>query len=711
MADLSVSQNQSLAALHPQQDDEIRPVGGGLAEQVRPSTTPLVPYHFTGSSTDSTQQAFASKKTRLEGMIGRLGKKDPEADPIGFARAHMTLEGKALSYAPGTSYQDMHQHLAELGGKTHPMLSGRKETEDFTAALDEYLKSSEEARDASGGFKAVWDAHCERVGNTLGAYHSLCQEVIDNSQGHEDLPHLERSHAAFRGYAKGVVKAMTEEMPTRLSTFLDSRIAHAQEAASNEALPKAEQDSARDQLVQLQEVRTELGELLEKDEAKPATPSKLDKATKTNDGLDTALKNIARQDHVADLKTQTGFVTGLAVFVDAGIPQGVASAGHFGASTSAIDEAMADTAYGKHVAATSTVLGAAHKVISDGIRPFVQVVVDKTIGKGLAKVDPLAVYPKPLQEITVNGRRVANPQFAALDASQAQKRDEFKLKQNANNFGTMSGDFTGYLAFGAAHAVRDTLDQFSSVNASGIAARSLASAVGGTFMAGGQAVAKYAQTHGDEQIPTYRVTKENRNWGELLPKAFSEAKDKLNPISMTNLSDLTNRIVSVGEGIALRTAVGDASEAGDDATVQKKLEQVVATFYNSGLTLFPFFANSVAAPLENKAMNEDKEDNLVQRANVPLQNVLHPNRDTLPHTQPEGLRRNLENTYHVARGFTQIVPQGAIAGLNLGANKIQNLTTRPKNALPDNNLELAERGQVQPQGNPPGEGQPSTKPA
>ncbi|MBT2340263.1 MULTISPECIES: type III effector [Pseudomonas] len=711
MADLSVSQNQSLAALRQQQDDEIRPVGASLAEQVRPSTTPLVPYHFTGSATDPTQQAFASKKARLEGMIGRLGKKDPEADPIGFARAHMTLEGKALSYAPGASYQDMHQHLAELGGTTHPMLSGREETDAFSADLDKYLSKNEIAREAGGGFKTVWDAHCERVGNTLGAYHSLCQEVIDNSLGHEDLPHLVRSHAAFRGYAKGVMKAMTEEMPTRLSTFLDSRIAHAEQAASNDALPQADQDKARDDLVKLQEVRTELSELLEKDGAKPATPSELDKATKANEGLDTALKNVARQDHVAELKTQTGFVTGLAVFVDAGIPQGVASAGHFGASTSAIDEAMADTAYGKHVAATSTVLGAAHKVISDGIRPFVQVVVDKTIGKGLAKVDPLAVYPKPLQDITVNGRRIANPQFAALDTSQAQKRDEFKLKQNANNFGTMSGDFTGYLAFGAAHAVRDTLDQFSSVNASGIVARSVASAVGGTFMAGGQAVAKYAQTHGEEQIPTYRVTTEKRNWGELLPKAFSEAAGKLHPASMTNLSDYANRIVSVGEGIALRTAVGDASEASDDATVEEKLEQVVATFFNSGLTLFPFFANSVAAPLENKAMNADKADNLAQRANVPLQNILHPNRDSLPHTQPEGLRRNLENTYHVARGFTQIVPQTAIAGLNKGTDKIQQLATRSRNAPAGDNFELAERGQLQPQGNPPGEGQSSTKPA
>nr|BFE93215.1 hypothetical protein GCM10020185_37510 [Pseudomonas brassicacearum subsp. brassicacearum] len=107
----------------------------------------------------------------------------------------------------------------------------------------------------------------------------------------------------------------------------------------------------------------------------------------------------------------------------------------------------------------------------------------------------------------MGGRRVANPQRAAIDKTQEDKRTGFLLKQNANNFGTISGDFTGYLAFGAAHAVRETLNQFTSVSASGIGARSLASAVGGAFMAGGQAVAKYSQTHGDEKIPTYRVKK------------------------------------------------------------------------------------------------------------------------------------------------------------------------------------------------------------
>jgi hypothetical protein len=147
----------------------------------------LVPYHFEGKASSKTQETLQVKQNRLEGMIGRLGKKDPQSDPIGFARAHMSLEGKVLSYAPGTSYQDVQKHLAQLGGTPHPMLSGQEETEAFAKDFNEYLAKNEGDREESGGFKAVWDKHCERVGNTLGAYHSLCQEVIDQTPGEDDL--------------------------------------------------------------------------------------------------------------------------------------------------------------------------------------------------------------------------------------------------------------------------------------------------------------------------------------------------------------------------------------------------------------------------------------------------------------------------------------------------------------------------------------------
>ncbi|MFB4392043.1 MULTISPECIES: type III effector [unclassified Pseudomonas] len=706
MPDLSVSQSQNLAALQAQQD-AITPVSHPLAEHVRPSTTPLVPYHFTGKPSSDAQKALASNTKDLQTQIASLGKQDLAANPLGYAREHMKLEGMALGFAPGTGYQDMHQHLAGLGGKTHPMLSGHEETKAFENDLNAYLRKPAPDRKKDGGFAAVWGAHCARVGDTLGAYHSLCQEVIDTSEGHEDLPHLQRSHAAFRGYAKGVIKAITKDLPERLNTFLDSRIALAQEASGNNDLPKTKQDDARYELVQLRAVRTELAELIKKDEDDEKAPTLLDKATKANEGLDIALKNVAREDHIADLKTQPSFFTGLAVFADAGIPQGIASAGHFGAITAAIDEEMKDASFTAHVATTSAVLGASHKFISDGIRPFVQAFVDKTIGGALAKVDPTAVYPKPLRVVSENGKQVirTEEQLNELGAVQQKKRDDFKLKQNANNFGTVSGDFTGYLSFGAAQAVRETVNQFTSVNASGIAARTIASAVGGTFMAGGHAVAKYVQTHGEEQIPTYRIKAETKTWSELLPETASGAFGKVNPFNMANASDYANRILGVGGGIAMRDGVANSSSASEDADATAKMHEVVKAFFISGLNLFPFFSNSPSAPLENTALHGT--DKLSRRVQVPLNNIMDPNREGLPHTQPDGgLPRNLENVYHMLRGAAQLPTQGTISFVNT----LHDMATSPKSTAPTNNIELAELGEAPALSNPSGEGPSGTKP-
>nr|BFE93218.1 hypothetical protein GCM10020185_37540 [Pseudomonas brassicacearum subsp. brassicacearum] len=104
----------------------------------------------------------------------------------------MSLEGTVLDFAPGTSYQDVQKHLTELGGTPHPMLSGHEETEAFVKDFNEYLGKNEDARKEDGGFKAVWDKHCERMGNTLGAYHSLCQEVIDSTTEEKDLAPLQK---------------------------------------------------------------------------------------------------------------------------------------------------------------------------------------------------------------------------------------------------------------------------------------------------------------------------------------------------------------------------------------------------------------------------------------------------------------------------------------------------------------------------------------
>lgn len=700
----SVAQSsRSMAALNLQQDDQITPIAPPLAEQVRPSSTPLVPYHFGGNATNNElKQQLQTKQARLKSEIAKLGKLDVEANPLDFARAHMALEGKVLESMPGASFQDVQLQLAELGRPPHPMLSGQAENAAFTADLNEYLSQNEGDRKDAGGFKAVWDKQCQRVGNTLGAYHSLYQEAIGHAEG-DTLGQVQSSHKAFRGYAQGVMKTMTQEMPQRLGSFLQSRIEHADAAANNAALPQAARDSASDQAQQLREAQEELGLLLKKDEAKPSVPSKLEETTKKHAGLDTALKNVAREDYVGKLKEESGdLMTGLAVFAGGSIAQGPgASMWHFGYTSAAIDERMAQEPFAAHIAATASGLGLSHKVVSDGLRPFVQLLVDKTVGAGVAKANPMAVYPKPLEDVTVNGRRVANPQFEALGHTQAEKRSDYVLTQNANNFGTMSGDFTGFSAFGGAHAVRDLLDQFTSLNGGSIHARAVASAVGGAAMAGGHAVAKYAQTHGDEKIPTYQVTRETRGWAELATKARDDALTKLNPISRENASDLANRILSLGEGVALRTAVGNAAAAGEDASVGDKLLQTFATYVSSGLTLFPFFANNPSAPIEAKALGGGKDD-LAKRANVPLQNILHPNRASLAHTQPEGWRRTGENAIHMARGVTQVIPQGVVAGVNASADGIKKLASKKKTDTAGSELDLAERGQLPRRGNPPG---------
>lgn len=719
MADLSVG--QSLAVQRQQQDDAIT-----TAPPIRDVTTSsraLVPFHL-GALTRAPSQALQSKRNELHPVIASLTEQSLANTPLAFAHQRMKLEGMALEVVADTSYQNLHRELAEMGGRPHPMLSGHDEARAFSQDFTAFLLKPQEQRDQDGGFTAVWDAHCARVGDTLGAYHTLCEDVIKHNDNPADLPHLTRSHEAFRGYAKGVVQDMSEDMPKRLGTFLTSRIEHAQTTANDPTLRKQTRDDARYELNQLQAVRTELqGFISKKDEDQPKASTPLAQATKANEGLDNALKNVAREDTIKDLKAHSGLLIGAAVFLGAGIPQGVASAGHFGASTSAIDERMANEPFINHTAATSAVLGGSHKLISDGIRPFVQASVDKTIGRTMVKVDPMSVYPTPLKDISVDGRRVANPDFARQDTTRADQRKDFKRLQNANNFGTMSGDFAGYLAFGTAHALRELLNQYTSLNTTGIGARSLASAAGGTFMAGGQAVAKYAQTHGDERIPTYRVTQQTKDWGKVMPETLRDVLGKLNPLDMANLSDLINRIVGAFPGIEMRTGVGDAALAQlksaaaaiVDATgmTQKpgdleKMVMVISTLVSSGLTLHPFFANSVAAPLENKALHG--EDKLASRASVPVQNILHPDRDSLPHTQPAGVRRTLENAYHVSRGVSQLGPQSVVAGINVVSDAIKDKVSGSKKTATPDPIELAERGQATTQGTPADEGQTSTRP-
>lgn len=684
-------------ALRQQQDDEITPARSSVAAQVHASTTPVVPYHFGQSTPAAGQAQQPSMLQPFMAEVKKLAKMNPDANPAEYARSYMGLEGKILNAAPDSSYRQIQQALASHG-LSHPAFSGQAELEQLNQDLAQYLLKNEEQASEDGGFKAVFDKHVERVGDTLGFCHSLYDDALAGAS-EQQQQEIKQSRAAFSQFAAGVTKSMTEELPGLIDTFLEARIAHAKSACEDTSLSEPERQRAGDDLQQLMTAKDEFSGLATVKGDKPDSPTDLAKSIKGNDVLNTSLNNIGREKYVAKLKAESGSaVTAGRIFTGQGIPQGGASYLHFGYTRSSIDERMQkiEAPFAGHVAATAAGLGTSHKVVSDAVRPFLQLVMDQSVGLNVAKVDPLKTYPKPLGEVAVNGQRVKNSHYEQQSATQEGLRKSFKTAQNANYFGTASGDFTGFTSFGGSHAVRDLLDQFTELNAGSVHARALFSGLGGTVMAGTQAVSKYLQTHGDEKIPTHTVVRDNREFLNALSETFAGAKKQLDPTQRATYNDLAGRILSLSEGVAMSTALSQGSAIEDDASVREKIAHTVATYFQSGLTLQPFFANNQAAA-ENKAI-DGKVDNPASRAQVPWQNLAHPDRASLPHSQPAGTpSRMIENAVqHVPRAAVQAGPQLIIAGANAAADKIASAFSKSDADEAGTELSLAEQGRLQP---------------
>nr|BFE93217.1 hypothetical protein GCM10020185_37530 [Pseudomonas brassicacearum subsp. brassicacearum] len=73
------------------------------------------------------------------------------------------------------------------------------------------------------------------------------------------------------------MQAMTQDMPTRLNTFMESRIEHARSAMTNQSLSQPERDQATAELNQLITVQEEFDDFQEQEDN---SPSELAKATK-----------------------------------------------------------------------------------------------------------------------------------------------------------------------------------------------------------------------------------------------------------------------------------------------------------------------------------------------------------------------------------------------------------------------------------------------
>lgn len=677
MAHQSISsQNPTLSAsaleLRQLQDDEIRPAPSGLAAQVKPSGKSVVPYDFGQGKFSVNQPELARGLPGLASEVKKLQKMSPESDPLGYAQAHMVLEGKILNVMPNTSYTAVQKMLAQTYGLTHPALAGHEELKQLDEDLSNYLAKSGEQAKEGGGFKGIIDRHVARMGDTLGFCHSLYDNALEGASPEQQAA-IKKSRQGFEGYAKGFMNEATEKLPDLLTKFFDSRIEHAKGIIASGGVGEFHLGAAKEELAKLEKAKTEFslsGNAKEKDSKIPT----LGDAIKTNDGLKTGLNNIDRENYVGALKEDRSsvskkFKNATGLLLAKGIPQGGSSELHLGYARSAIDQHMQDidANFPSRVFATAAVTGAAHKLVSDGIRPFMQLLMDQTIGLSTVKADALKTYPKALNVIAVDGARAKSSNLDAQNATQSKKREDYKRAQNANNFGTMSGDFTGFSAFGGANALRDLLEQFTEINGDSIHARALASAVGGLAMAGGQEVAKYLQTHGDENIPTHVLKRNEQDFKPALAATIKGAKTALDLTARATYNDLAGRVLSLAEGLALSAGVGEVTKLGLDASVREKMIHAIGSYFSSGLTLQPFFANNQAAP-ENKAIGGGKDDP-AKRFNVPKANL---SGGTAARTQaPKTGLGVLETGIHGARGASQVIPQGVIAGANIIANKVE----------------------------------------
>lgn len=692
--------NASRAALELQRPQNNAPQGPsrGLAAQVRPSANNVVPYDFSQGAFNVSEAELRRSLPELTSDVEKLKKMSPGANPLAYAQAHMALEGKILSAMPGMSYKAVQQMLAQSHGIYHPALVGHEELEQLNEDLAHYLSKSDEQAKENGGFKGVIDRHVARMGDALGFCHSLYENALENVPQEQRVA-INQSRKGFESYANGFVKEATQELPRLLTNFFDNRIAHVKGIINNSKSSEFNVGAAKEELAKLEIAKNEFSLSGNVDQAQSNVPTLKDSINES-DGLKTSLNHISRDSYVASLKADRATLgltvkNSLLLGAAKGVPQGVASQLHLGETRSATDQHMRDigASFAGQVAATAAATGLSHKVVSDAVRPFVQLLMDQTIGLSTAKADALKVYPKPLKQIAENGQRVENFAYNAQGAVQKAKQDSYKRSQNANNFGTMSGDMTGWSAFGGSNLVRDLVQQFTEINADNVHVRALASAVGGMFMAGGQEVAKYLQTHGDESIPTHVLKRNTQEFKPALTATYKGAKAAIDPTKRATYNDLAGRVLSLAEGLTLSTTLANHTELTSDASINAKLAHCVSSFFSSWLTLQPFFSNNQALP-ESKAIGGGK-DHPSQRYEVPLNNIMRAGGSTVPKTQDSPVRGTFENMYHISRGVSQAFPQITISGANKGLDWAKDKLSRKPDAAEQADIEM-EEGRVRP---------------
>ncbi|WP_122761575.1 type III secretion system effector HopM1 [Pseudomonas viridiflava] len=428
---------------------------------------------------------------------------------------------------------------------------------------------------------------------------------------------------------------------------------------------------------------------------------------------------------VSDLVTARNTVggwKGAGPIVAAAVPQFLSSMTHLGyvrlSTSDKLRDTIPETSSDANMLKASIigmVAGIAHETVNSVVKPMFQAALQKT---GLNErlnmvpmkaVDTNTVIPDPFELKSEHGELVKKtPEEVAQDKAFVKSERALLNQKKVQGSSTHPvGELMAYSAFGGSQAVRQMLNDVHQINGQTLSARALASGFGGAVSASSQTLLQLKSNYVDPQGRKIPVFTPDRAESDL-KKDLLKGMDLREPsVRTTFYSKALSGIQSSALTSALPPVTAQAEGASGTLSAGAILRNMALAATGSVSYLSTLYTNqSVTAEAKAlKAAGMGGATPMLDRTETALNNIRHPNRESLPHTFQKstlsGIPRVAENAYHMGRGALQLPTQMAVDTVRVVDEGVLNAVASAREALKqptkdDDQLRALEEGLLDP---------------
>jgi hypothetical protein len=401
------------------------------------------------------------------------------------------------------------------------------------------------------------------------------------------------------------------------------------------------------------------------------------------------------------------------------VPQGVISGLHFGAIRNATEDALIDSLGDINLpplvhalargAVTGLPLGFAHYALTEAAKPFLGALMQYIGARKPEPVEGEKLYPDPPRVEYEDGELRQVPEAIFKDRTETikQQRLGYRRLQQQAKLGTVTGDWTAFGFFAAAHGLR------AGPNLMSIASRSVTSGLGGAGMALGHTVNAMWQSAAEipehlqalrpdiKDLPTHRLGKQLRFSPEKIWDTNKQAlKDGARKAITVNPADgrffdpvlartLLTRYVAAASGITVTGLMDDMLQpdgrvpdwVNRSGMAALKVFGLLGIFY-PGITADSETAGAAA----NANRTGIGKSDAFKGTRTAVSALFDPSQDhvaNLAGTETSKLRRYSSNVHNLHRHFA-IVPQQLVVETIVAAPKLANWASGLRRRRPQN---------------------------